>query len=128
MPAAFRCPQCSECTLKITAHLEIPPDRDWDEITLQIVGCSSCGLGALAVYQESRRGSLETEAWQHNGYRIDPPDVRRLTEVLNQCPRPNDSSCLCSAHLELGLTNNKLQWEGISKIALLQHFQLESCK
>ena len=128
MPAAFRCPQCSECTLKITAHLEIPPERDWDEITLQVVDCSRCGLGAVAVYHESRRGSFETENWQHNGYRIDPHDVDRLMEILSHCPRPHDSSCLCSAHLEFGMTNKKLQWEGISKIALLEHFQLEICR
>ncbi len=127
MPAAFRCPQCRQCALKINAHLEIPGDRDWDEITLQMVSCSNCGLGALGVYQEARRGRLDSETWSHTCYRLDPQDVLRVAAIISSCPRPYDSSCLCSAHLELGLTNSKLQWDGIAHLPLMEYFKMEIC-
>jgi len=87
MPAAFRCPQCRECTLKITDHLEIPPDRDWDEITVQIVHCTNCGLEALGVYQESRRGRLDSETWNHAAYRLNPTDMQRIAEIIGTLSR-----------------------------------------
>ena len=128
MPAAFRCPHCSACSLKITGHLEMPPDSDWDEITLQTVGCASCGQGALAVYKESRRGAQDSEIWRHTGYQVDVLDLQRITETISRCPSPQNSSCLCSAHLELGRTNASLQWDGISQIAVLESFQMDICK
>ena len=128
MSAAFRCPQCGEGALEITASLEIPPDRDWDEITLQLVGCLHCRLGALGVYQETRRGRLDSESWSHTGYRLDPPDAQRIDEIISRCPRPHDSDCLCSAHLELGRTNSRLQWDGIAHLPLMAYFKMEMCR
>ena len=127
MSTAFLCPQCRECSLMISAHLEIPPDRDWDEITLQLVDCANCGLGALGVFHESRRGRLDSDTWSHTGYRLDPQDLQRVAMIIANCPRPHDINCLCSAHLELGLTNSKLQWDGIAHLPLMDYFKMEIC-
>ncbi len=66
----FQCPECSTKTLKITHKLELPPDSRSDEITLQIIECSGCGFGGIAVYEESRRGALDDDSFDHTGYRV----------------------------------------------------------
>ena len=59
---AFVCPECHTSeSLRITRSLELPPDSRSDEITLQIIRCSSCRFAGVAVYEESRRGRLDDE-------------------------------------------------------------------
>lgn len=56
---AFICPQCfGKGTLEIKVSMQLPSDSRSDEIALQTVGCSQCGFQGLAVYEESRRGTL----------------------------------------------------------------------
>ncbi len=72
------CPDCQANPLKITQSLELPSDIRNDEITLQIVHCDECGFHGLAVYQESRRGALDSESWEHEGYRVSEEDFQTV--------------------------------------------------
>jgi len=75
----FKCPDCKHRTLKITQSLELGPDHRSDERTIQTIACSGCGFKGIAVYEESRRGSFNSESWHHDGYKV-PIEV--FEEVL----------------------------------------------
>ncbi len=99
----FICPECSQPgALRIIHSLELPPDSAWDEITLQIVQCSRCEFSALAIYQESRRGALDSEIWNHIGYRLDREALATLKAAMKRCPAPKNSRCQCATHRSLG--------------------------
>jgi hypothetical protein len=87
--------------LRITQRLEVGADRDSDEIALQCVVCAACGFRGVAVYEESRRGSLDSEVWDHTGYRVAPAAWDALAGQLAACPQPNTESCPCVAHQSL---------------------------
>lgn len=95
------CPTCHRPALKITRSLELPPDAVWDERTLQTLLCSACDNHFLGLYQESRRGALDSESVHHLAYLISKADYKRLLAWLRRCPRPRDSHCDCPAHTSL---------------------------
>lgn len=100
----FLCPSCTGPRLEITTALELPSDSFWDELTLQVLTCSACGFAGTAIYEESRRGALDSECINHLGYSCPPDDVRRIQNLIEQCPDPTISSCTCAAHQVLGKT------------------------
>lgn len=100
---AFVCPNCTKSALEIELGIELQANDNWDENTFQLATCRHCGLRAAALYQESRRGNLEEEAWQHFGVVITPETYRLLAERLGACPAPGDYRCLCAAHRTLDL-------------------------
>ena len=103
---AFECPSCRQGALNIAFSLELPPADYDDEITLQTVKCAGCGFSGMAVYRESRRGSLSSESWHHDGYEVTEDSMVSLLEQLVLCPLPGDKRCVCAAHQGLG----KLNW------------------
>ena len=68
---SFRCPAC-KCagTLVFGSCLDVLPDSRSDEITVQALSCLRCGFPAVAVYEESRRGSLENMSSDHLGFEL----------------------------------------------------------
>lgn len=120
----FRCPQCGGSTLRITRRLELPPDSRSDEITLQVIRCSSCGFGGIAVYQESRRGGLDGESVDHSGYRVRPADLRALERQIRACPRPGDRRCSCSTHRTVGRRNEYGRWVGLDDLEWEERFPI----
>ncbi len=112
----FQCPECSTRTLKITHKLELPPDSRSDEITLQIVECSRCNFGAIAIYEESRRGALNDDSFDHTGYRIGADDLAALRKAIRACPRPTNHRCTCATHRKLGARSESGRWNGLSGV------------
>jgi hypothetical protein len=110
----YLCPECGAGELRLIAGLEIDGDSRSDEITVQVAECGSCGVRAAAVYEESRRGSLDSEAWDHTGYRMDADRAAELLALIRSCPRPSDSGCTCSAHARLGATDESGRWVGLA--------------
>ena len=122
----FRCPDCdTPGSLKITHRLELPPDANWDEIALQIVRCSRCGFMGLAVYEESRRGALDSEIVHHSGYSIDGEDLKSILGMIRKCPEPMNVKCNCRIHQILGQKNGYGCWDGLSGIQLGIHFEMK---
>ncbi len=111
------CPTCQTNTLNITQSLELPPDVRNDEISLQAVQCASCGLQALAVYRESRRGSLGSESWVHEGYRVSEVDFQRVSGLIGACPNATDKRCPCESHTVLG-HQTEYHWDGLAKMGV----------
>jgi len=117
---AFECPECTaHRSLRITARIELPPDSRSDEITLQIVKCARCGFAGVAVYEESRRGALDSESFDHRGYRVGQAELAALRHTLRQCRQPGNRRCDCAVHRALGqrdiggrwLEPEALRWE-----------------
>jgi hypothetical protein len=108
------CPDCNANTLHVQRSLELPPDGYNDKIRLQLVGCTTCGLEALAVYKETRRGSLDAESWQHEGLRVSETDFQTVAAAIQRCPRPLDKQCSCLTHQTLGQTSG-YSWDGLRK-------------
>ena len=122
----FLCPNCSshQRSLKIKARIELPPDSRSDEITLQIVECSQCRFTGIAVYEESRRGALDSESFTHVGYRVSAQDVRKLRRMIRQCPEPDNRRCGCPVHQELGSRDSSGRWNGLEQILFEGEFEL----
>jgi hypothetical protein len=107
---SFRCPDCNALTLRITSTIELGPDGDSDENTVQTVECASCGLAALAKYEESRRGS--SDRFHHRGWRVSKADFDRVKAAILACPRRHlpprlqpggrRGPCRCLAHTTWG--------------------------
>jgi len=121
----FTCPKCStRSALRITGSLELPSDARSDEITLQIVACEQCGFAGIAVYEESRRGSLDSDSFDHTGYRVSARDLAALRKAISQCPQPGNPRCSCAAHRRYGRRNAAARWSGLEDVPLGQRFRM----
>jgi hypothetical protein len=113
----FRCPQClTSNSLDIDLSIELSPDRRSDEISLQVVTCCDCGFAGLAVYQESHRGELGTEDWNHIGYWVSPDAVHSVREAIQSCPDPYNARCTCRAHDSLSEQDIYGIWQGLLEL------------
>lgn len=122
----FLCPECSTPrSLKISLKIELPPDSRSDEIALQVVKCFQCGFAGIAVYEESRRGALDTESVDHAGYYVSADDLKAVSEMMNQCPEPGNRQCGCSVHLRLGRADTSGRWSGLSDMHQKGRFNLQ---
>ena len=119
----FLCPSCKRPHLEITCGIELPPDSRSDEITLQALHCSACSFAATAVYEESRRGSLDSECVNHEGYGFPPARVEEIEELIGRCPEPSRGSCQCASHRLLGRTKGG-RWSGLDDLAPVESFPM----
>ena len=121
----FHCPKCSwPRSLRIISSLELPPDARSDEINIQIIQCRNCGFNGLAVYEETRRGSLETEHIHHTGYHVEEENLNELMKMIKGCPQPMNHDCGCIAHQELGRKNTYGYWDGLRDKQLGLSFEM----
>jgi len=95
--------------------MELPPDTRSDEITLQILMCMSCGFNGLGVYEESRRGALDSESIDHRGYRVDSSLIKYLRGIMLRCPDPKNPRCACSSHSELKIVDRYGRWNWLNQ-------------
>lgn len=116
---SFLCPDCSTPkSLRIVSKLELPPDSRSDEITLQVVECSHCGFEGIGVYEESRRGSLDDDSFDHFGYYVDRDDLDDVKKAIKRCPKPGNWRCGCAAHRRFGRRDEAGRWNGLVDIDL----------
>lgn len=107
----FECPSCEDKrSLQIVARIELPPDVRSDEIALQILNCSSCDFQGVGVYEESRRGSLGSESYDHYGFTLPNAEFSALKAKVKRCPRPSNPRCSCKSHCELGRKDEGGRW------------------
>ena len=122
----FQCPECSfPSSLRITSRIELPPDSRSDEISLQVIQCRNCGFAGLAIYEESRRGALDSEIIHHIGYHVHPEDLKTIKGMIHRCPNPKDPRCTCASHLELRKKNAYGRWDGLSGMRLGLSFDMK---
>ena len=108
----FECPRCSQIdSLAIVESIELPSDVRSDDIALQILECEACGFRGLAVYEESRRGALESEAWEHTGYWASKALVASVHAAILCCPDPVHSDCQCPSHRKFGQVDDQGRWQ-----------------
>lgn len=106
----FQCPDCNKKTLNILERIELAPDARSDEITLQVIHCGSCKFEGLAVYEESRRGALDSESIDHYGYRLVVKDLMVIRSLIKRCPEPLDPWCKCETHQRLNKRDSFGRW------------------
>jgi hypothetical protein len=111
--------------MDIIHMLEFPPDAQSDEITLQIVDCSNCHFRGLAVYQESRRGSFDSEAWHHDGYFVSADSAASILQAMDSCPAPGNARCNCAAHISFGRLDEQHYWNGLHGIKIEATFKMK---
>ncbi len=119
---AFLCPDCQRYALNIVATLELPADSRSDEITLQVVTCAQCAFEGLAVYEESRRGALDDDSFNHCGYRVPQDELRAIQRAIKRCPSKKNSHCGCETHRTLGSKSASGRWNGLKDIELGESF------
>ena len=122
----FHCPECTASgSLRITSKLELPPDGRSDEITLQLVECSHCGFAGIAIYEESRRGALDSDSFSHTGYRVKGKDFKALMKAVRKCPSPGNARCKCAVHRRFGTRDQGYRWNGLKDIELGRSFRMD---
>ena len=107
---SFVCPDCNKKTLNILERIELAPDARSDEISLQLIHCKNCNFDGLAVYEESRRGALDSESIDHYGYKPDDEDIKVLRAFIKRCPEPTNPWCKCEGHQKLNKRNEFGRW------------------
>ena len=122
---AFLCLDCKRYALNIMATLELPADSRSDEITLQVVKCGHCPFEGLAVYEESRRGALDDDSFDHRGYRVPQDDLRAMKRAIRQCPSKKNPRCTCETHRTLGSKSASGRWNGLEDIELQESFVMQ---
>lgn len=111
----FKCPKC-QSKLKIDSCLDIPYDSRSDEISLQILRCEKCPFSCIAIYEESRRGAIDSECVDYNAYKLEASEVERLAQLISKCPNPRNPDCPCPIHMELGKQDKDGRWIGIKEV------------
>lgn len=92
----FLCPECNEKFLKITHSLSLGPDYRSDERLLQIIKCTECNFEGIAIFEESRRGSLDGESWSHTGYKSSDGILQKVLQTIETADTKIDLSSLTS--------------------------------
>jgi len=89
--------------------MELPPESMFDEMSLQHGECSnySCGFKGVAIYEESRRGSMDRERYHHFGYGISEESFALLRDKMTSCPEPRNAQCQCKTHQFLSWDDGK---------------------
>ena len=95
---AFKCPACEGGSLKIELSMELPPG-DVDETSVQMVKCENCGFRGIAVYEESRRGSMSSDSFWHMGFEVSDEDLQFVQNGFRLCPARSNQNCQCETHL-----------------------------
>ena len=114
---ALVCPDCRGLGLVISHALELPDSRS-DEITLQIVHCAACGLEALAVYEESRRGGFDSDLVDHRAHAAAPELVSAVRKMIVACPNQGNARCRCATHRALAEVDSNGRWIGLQRCEL----------
>ncbi len=104
---------CPYCGRGLTSHvaLALPGDSRSDEIRFQLFFCRDCQRGSLGAYEESRRGSLESEAWDQSIYPVSEQGWRYWHQLTAGCPDTEDENCQCCAHQELRRYGEQGRWQ-----------------
>lgn len=122
---AFYCPQCrTGGTLNIERVLELPADSRSDEIAVQLVACVVCGFRGAAVYEESRRGRLDSDCYEHSGLELPREEYEALRGLILACPEPRNTNCMCEAHRTLGAQNASGIWIGLERLGRVRRFPM----
>jgi hypothetical protein len=103
-------------SLEIFTSIELPPDRQAHEISLQVVCCNTCAFRGLAVYQEGRANIHESQSWQHIGYWVSPDAVDSVLSAIQSCPDRLNRDCKCVAHTSLGEKDVRNYWKGLLEL------------
>jgi ferredoxin len=94
-------------------RLALPYDAPSDEIAVEVVVCGACGADAAVVFEASRRGALDEEAFRRDLVALPPDDLDVLDDAIAACPAPLDARCACAAHRHLGRTDATARWVGL---------------
>jgi hypothetical protein len=122
---SFICPQCSAASLNITSCLELEGDNRSDDITLQLIACAACDFRGVAVYEESRRGALDSECADHYGYQVSEAAVQSLKILIEACPNSSNITCSCLAHRTLNRRDESGRWNALEAFEKSAYFPMQ---
>jgi hypothetical protein len=95
---ALVCPACGREDYEIVSSLAVPPDESSDEEHLQVACCLACRARFGAAYEESRRGALDSECWNHFAISSNAEEARELENLIAACPDQSNPRCPCMVH------------------------------
>jgi hypothetical protein len=107
------------------SSLELPVDSRSDEISIQILDCPNCGFKGLGVYEESGRGSIDSDSFHHRGYVVDSSVLESLREKMLRCCQPGIPRCDCSAHEYFHRVDENGRWNFLKVIEIKSTFQIQ---
>ncbi len=81
MAGKFICNECNDKSIVISKSMELGPDDQSDERSLQAINCLNCDFQGIALYEESRRG--KSESFRHYGYKVSNSVFDLMFEAIN---------------------------------------------
>ena len=116
----FKCPACEKNSLQGEMGMELPPSGDSDEVGVATVKCENCGFRGIAVYEESRRGSLAglTRSFL---YELSEKDLQFIESGIRVCPDRGNKRCQCETHLAWA----RLDWLFPRHVTIKRWFRME---
>lgn len=93
---------------------------------MQTLKCDNCDTYAFSAYEESRRGSLDSECSDSWAFTVTQEDYEKVLNLNLLCPNPEQFDCDCTAHKLLGEADETGRWKKLSQFTALQDFKLES--
>jgi hypothetical protein len=121
----FTCPSCLAASMEITSSIELPHDNRSDEISVQILKCSKCDFAGLGIYEESRRGRLNSKSFHHRAFYVNNSVLESIEKMIKQCSKPKYPNCKCKIHRSLDCVNKNGRWNWHEKIPHKKTFKLQ---
>jgi len=121
-PARTRCLICGSSQLRPLLHLsfeDVPHGEPGHVFTFGynlVAVCDACGHGQLEKHSHDCFHYEDDEDWDmYWWYVLDPRMVRRLRELLIDCPEPLNAACQCVLHRSLQESGERL-WGGVRHV------------
>ena len=89
-----------------------------------MIHCFECNFIGLAIYEESRRGSLSSKSLHHYGYYVANTLLSSIKETIESCPDPKNNKCRCDAHSIFNQVNEFGKWSWLENLPLIKEFQM----
>lgn len=121
---AVKCPKCNQKKMIISSNLELPGDSRSDEISLQILECLNCDFKGIGVYEESRRGAIDSDSYDHRGYIVNEETLQFFREKIKQCTQPRNTKCECNAHRHFYKLNMHGRWSFLDEVKIKNSFNI----
>jgi CheY-like chemotaxis protein len=109
--AAFLCPECGHPSVQVCCSVAVGADPDHQSNRLEAISCTACSFVGAAASRVAGNGRTVL----HGGCALDPAAFQELISLIDGCGTPEDPTCTCLIHAELGRRRDG-RWPGLSLV------------
>lgn len=100
------CPYCHKPdSIDQIARFELPGREVFSDRSAHLMQCKQCSQVFMSVYEESRAGALDSEAWDLYHYYLPQNIQQDMLINATLCPNPTQWDCNCPIHQMINQLN-----------------------